>query len=83
MKTTRNVLSALIAAVVPGVALLAFSNRVSADLAFAGLTVISLFAFAVYDFSRNTASLKMHAPVLRPPLRAADRPVSAVVRKAA
>ena len=83
MKTARNILTALIAAVVPGVALLAFSNRVSADLAFATITVISLFAFAIYDFSRNTASLTVRAAVIRPPLRTADRPDTTIVRRAA
>ena len=83
MKTTRNILSALIAAVVPGVTLLAFSNHVSADLAFASIAVISIFAFAIYDFSRNTASLVARDPLLRPPLRAIDRPVATVTRKAA
>jgi hypothetical protein len=83
MKTIRNVLSLLIAAVVPGVALLAFSNRVSADLAFASITVIGLFAFAIYDFTRNTASLTLRASVIRPPLRAATPPASAFTRRAA
>src|SRR3982751_334875 len=83
MKTTRNILTALIAAVVPGAALLAFSNRVSADLAFASITVMGLFAFAIYDFTRNTASLKVRATVIRPPLRSINSPLSASVRKAA
>ncbi|MES1168855.1 MAG: hypothetical protein ABUL61_06760 [Oleiharenicola lentus] len=83
MKTTRNILTALIAAGAPGVALLALTDRVPSDVALAAITVIGLFAFAIYDFSRNTASLTVRATVIRPPLRAADRPGSIIVRKAA
>jgi hypothetical protein len=83
MKTTRNILTSIIAAVVPGVALLAFSNRVSADLAFASITAISIVAFAIYDFSRNTASLTVRTAVIRPPLRAAPAPATRALRKAA
>jgi hypothetical protein len=83
MKTTRNILTALIAAGAPGVALLALSGRVPFDLALAGLTVIGIFAFAIYDFSRDTASLKVRAPMLRPPLRTIERPATISVRQAA
>jgi hypothetical protein len=83
MKTTRNILTALIAAGTPGVAVLTLTNLVPADLALAGLTAVGLFAFAIYDFSRNTASLRVRAAVLRPPLHVADRPGSATFRKAA
>ena len=83
MKTIRNVLSVLIAAGIPGVALLSLTDRVPSDVALAAITVIGLFAFAIYDLSRNTASLKVRAAVIRPPLRAADRPGSASLRKAA
>jgi hypothetical protein len=83
MKTTRNILSALIAAGTPGVALLALTDRVPADLALASITAVGLVAFAIYDFSRNTASLTVRATVIRPPLHAADRPGSVTIRKAA
>jgi hypothetical protein len=83
MKTTRNILTALIAAGIPGVALLAVTNLVSADLALASITAVGLVAFAIYDFSRNTASLTLRAAVIRPPLHAADRPDSVIVRKVA
>jgi hypothetical protein len=83
MKTTRNILTALIAAGAPGVTLLALSDLVPADLALAGITALGLVAFAIYDFSRDTASLRVPAKVIRPPLRAADRPDSATLRKAA
>ena len=83
MKTTRNILTVFIAAGAPGVALLALSDLVPADLALGGITALGLVAFAIYDFSRNPASLRVRAEVIRPPLRAADRPVSVNVRKAA
>ena len=83
MKTTRNILTALIVAGAPGVALLGLTDRVPADVALAAITVIGLFAFAIYDFSRNTASLKMRAAVIRPPLHSSDRPVAGNLRKAA
>ncbi len=83
MKTTRNILTALIAAGAPGVALLTLNGRVPADLALAGLTVIGLFAFAIYDFSRKTASLQVPATVIRPPLSSATAPHIATIRKAA
>ena len=83
MKTTRNILTALIAAGIPGVALLAVTDLVSADLALASITAVGLVAFAIYDFSRNTASLTLRAAVIRPPLHVADRPDSVIVRKAA
>jgi len=83
MKTTRNILTALIAAGIPGVALLAATNLVSADLALASITAVGLVAFAIYDFSRNTASLTVRAAVIRPPLHAADRPAAVSLRKAA
>lgn len=83
MKTSRNILSALIAAGAPGVALLALSNRIPADLALAALTAIGLVAFAIFDYSRNTASLKARAAVIRPPLRAVASPVTTIDHHAA
>ena len=83
MKTTRNILTALIAAGTPGVALLALTDRVPADLGLASFTAVGLVAFAIYDFSRKTASLTVRAAVIRPPLHAADRPCAASIRKAA
>jgi hypothetical protein len=84
MKTTRNILSALIAAGLPGVALLALTDRLPSDLVLGGLTAVALFAFAIYDFSRNTASLKAPgAAILRPPFHVADRGTPVTVRKAA
>jgi len=83
MKITRNLLSALIAAGAPGAAMFALSDRLPADVTLGVLTAISLFAFAICDYSRNTASLQVRAAVIRPPLRAADRPVSGLARKAA
>ncbi len=84
MKISRNILSALIAAGAPGVALLTLSNRVPADLALAALTALGIVAFAIFDYSRNTASLKVCAAVvLRPTVPAVARPVSLITRKAA
>ena len=86
MKTTRNILSVLIAAGAPSVALLAFSNRIPTDVALAAVTVASLAAFALVDYSRPMKSLRPLAPVLRPTLPAAVRPtrrVPAIVVKAA
>lgn len=76
MKTTSNILSSLIAAGAPGVALLALSDRVPADLALAGLTAIGLVAFAIFDYSRPTHELKVPGGVVRPMLPAASAPVS-------
>ncbi len=83
MKISRNILSALIAAGAPGVALLALSNRIPADVALGALTAIAIVAFAIFDYSRNTASLKMRAPVLRPTLPALAAQAPRLTRKAA
>lgn len=84
MKTTRNILTALIAAGLPGAALLVLTDSLPSDLVLGGLTAVALFAFAIYDFSRNTASLKVRsAAILRPPFGVADRSTPIAVRKAA
>ena len=71
MKTSRNIISVLIAAGAPGVALLVLSNVIAAETAFAILSVGSILAFAVFDYSRNTASLQNPGRILRPTLSAA------------
>ncbi len=83
MKISRNILSALIAAGAPGVALLALSNRIPADLALAVLTAIGLIAFAIFDYSRPVHALKVPAQVLRPAVPACNPPCPAPVRHAA
>jgi hypothetical protein len=84
MKTTRNLLSIVIAAGAPGVALLAFTNLISADLALAVISVGSLVAFAALDYTRTTKSLMKPAPILRPvlPLNANVAPASSLRRAA-
>jgi hypothetical protein len=83
MKTTNNILSALIAAGAPGVALLALRNRIPADLALAVLTAIGLVAFAIFDYTRPVHSLKVRAEVVRPTVPACHPPCPAPVRHAA
>jgi len=83
MKTTNNILSALIAAGAPGVALLALSHRIPADLALAVLTAVGLVAFAIFDYSRPTQGLKVRAEVVRPEAPACRPPCPAPVRHAA
>jgi hypothetical protein len=68
MKTSRNIISFVIAAGAPGVALLALANVIAADAALALLSVGALVAFAAFDYSRNTASLRARARILRPAL---------------
>lgn len=68
MKTTRNLLSVLLAAGAPGVALLAIGNVISADVAMAAIAVGALVTFAAHDYMRPTHSLRVAAPVLRPPM---------------
>jgi len=83
MKTSRIILSALIAAGAPGVAVLALTNRMSADLALGTLTAIGIVAFAIFDYSRDTTSLKVRAAVVRPTLPAAAAPAADIRRRAA
>jgi hypothetical protein len=68
MKTSRNIISFVIAA----------------DVALAILTVGALVAFAAFDYSRNTASLRARARILRPALPAAKvAPVVCTLDRAA
>jgi hypothetical protein len=83
MKTSRNILSALIAAGAPGVLLLALGNWIPADLSVAGLTVIGLIAFAIFDYSRPVATLRVPGVVLRPTLPGAVTPAQRGARRAA
>ena len=84
MKTTRNILSIVIAAGAPGVALLAFSNLITADLALAVLAVSGLLAFAALDYSRTTKSLRAPGRILRPTLPLATNGSAAcTIRRAA
>ena len=83
MKISRNILSALIAAGAPGVALLALNNRIPADLALAVLTAIGLVAFAIFDYSRPTHELKLPGVVVRPGLPAVSVSTACSARKAA
>ena len=71
MKTSRNIISFVIAAGAPGVALLALANVIAADAALAILAVGGIAAFAAFDYSRSTASLRARARILRPALPAA------------
>jgi len=77
MKTTRNILSIVIAAGAPGVALLVASNLISADVALAIISIAGLVAFAALDYSRTTKSLRAPGRLLRPAL-----PVAATVASA-
>ncbi|HWA24681.1 MAG TPA: hypothetical protein VG734_03325 [Lacunisphaera sp.] len=83
MKTTQNILTALIAAGTPGAAVLAVYNQLPADLILGGLTALGLVAFAIYDFSRTTASLKVSTAVIRPRFTTVASHAPVVVRKAA
>ena len=66
MKTSRNIISFVIAAGAPGVALLALANVIAADAALAILAVGGIAAFAAFDYSRSTKSLRTSARILRP-----------------
>jgi len=83
MKTINSILSALIAAGAPGVALLALSDRIPADLALAVLTAIGLVAFAIFDYTRPTQGLKVRAGVVRPAVPACNPPCPTAARRAA
>lgn len=66
MKTSRNIISFVIAAGAPGVALLALGNLLAADVALAVLSIGGIAAFAAFDYSRSTKSLQASARILRP-----------------
>ena len=84
MKTTRNILSIVIAAGAPGVALLALSNLIAADLALAVIAVSGLVAFAALDYTRTAKSLRAPGRILRPALPVSANVVAAGnVRRAA
>ena len=84
MKTIRNILPLLVAAGASGVALLAISNLISADIALAIIAVGGLVAFAAFDYSRNTKSLRVPGRILRPTFPvAANVAVTCNVRRAA
>ena len=86
MKTIHHLTSSLVAAGSAGVALLTVSGLVPAELGFAGLSVLGLSAFALFDYARPVRSLRPLAPVLRPALPAGPRSirrVPAIVEKAA
>ena len=83
MKTTNSILSALVAAGAPGVALLALSHRIPADLALAVLTAIGLVAFAICAYPRPVHSLKVRAEVVRPAVASCHQPCPVTVRHAA
>jgi hypothetical protein len=82
MKTTRNILSVLVAAGTPGVALLVLTN-LPADVVLAGFTTVAVIAFAIFDYSRPAATLKVPGVVIRPPLRALTTTRPALARKVA
>jgi len=84
MKTTRNILSIVIAAGTPGVALLALTNLLPADVALAIIAVGGIAAFAALDYTRNLKSLRVPGRLLRPTLPVATNVVAAcTVRRAA
>jgi len=84
MKTTRNILSIVIAAGSAGVALLTLSNVIAADIALALISVAGLIGFAALDYSRTTKSLRAPGRLLRPALPVAANVVAAcTVRRAA
>ena len=84
MKTTRNILSIVIAAGAPGVALLALTNLIAADLALAVIAVSGLLAFAALDYSRTGKSLRAPDRILRPALPVRANVVAACnIRRAA
>jgi hypothetical protein len=84
MKTTRNLLSIVIAAGAPGVALLALTNLIAADVALAIIAVSGLLAFAALDYSRTAKSLRSPARILRPALPVRTNVVAACnIRRAA
>lgn len=78
MKTSRNIIAVLVAAGAPSVALLALSNLIPTDVAMGVLSVGALLAFAAFDYSRQTKSLRAPGRVVRPVLPAA-RAVAPVV----
>jgi hypothetical protein len=73
MKTISNILSVTIAAGAPGVALLAITNLIPADVAIAVIAVGALVGFAAYDYTRATKSLRTPGRLLRPTLPAATK----------
>ena len=84
MKTIRNILSIVIAAGAPGVALLALTNLIAADLALAVIAVSGLVAFAALDYTRTAKSLRAPGRILRPALPLATNGAAAcTIRRAA
>jgi len=85
MKTISNILSVIIAAGAPGVALLTINNLIPADVAIAVISVGALVGFAAYDYTRATKSLQTPGRILRPTLPAATNlaPATCDTRRAA
>jgi len=85
MKTSRNIISVLIAAGAPGVALLTLSNQITAEAGLAILSVGGLLAFAAFDYTRTAKSLRTRASILRPSLPTArmSAPVACTLDRAA
>lgn len=83
MKTTRNILSIVIAAGTAGVALLTLSNVIAADIALALISVAGLIGFAALDYSRTTKSLQVPGRLLRPDLPVATNAAPVAFRRAA
>jgi hypothetical protein len=83
MKTTRNILSIVIAAGTAGVALLTLSNVIAADIALALISVAGLIGFAALDYSRTTKSLQVPGRLLRPALPVATNAAPVAFRRAA
>jgi hypothetical protein len=85
MKTSRNIISVLIAAGAPGVALLTLSNQISAEVGMVILSVGGLLAFAAFDYTRTAKSLRTRAQVMRPSLATAKvcAPVACTLDRAA
>lgn len=84
MKTIHNITSALVATGSTGLAFLTISGSIPADLGFAGLAVMGITAFALFDYARPAKSLRPLAPVLRPVLPSESAsPVVCCARRAA
>lgn len=85
MKTIHHLTSAIVASGSIAVTLLTLGGVIPAELAFAGLSVLALAAFALFDYARPVKTLRVAAPVLRPTLPATHvtRRVSAIIERAA
>jgi hypothetical protein len=84
MKAIHHLTSVFVTAGSIGVTFLTLGGYLPAEEAFAGLAVMGLAAFALFDYTRPLKPLAVAAPapVLRPPLPAASAgPVARTARR--